>query len=207
MTKDIEQRSDDWYEIRLGKFTASNAFKLLDRTAKGLPTAVRQDYIWKTVIERLTGQKTEIYTTPAMQWGIDNEPVAKAFYEELYDEVVEEHGFEIHKTLPFVGASPDGVIKGKPKLLEIKCPQPKGFLNIKVTDSPDPAYVLQTQWQMMCLDAEEADLFYFNPMFEPEICFHKFNIKRNDELIHQLEEAAIQANEEVESLISKIYGR
>ena len=68
-----DQRTEDWFEARLGRATASR-FKDVMLTIKSGEAAGRKNYRAELVAERLTGVRDEGYTTAAMQWGIDNEP-------------------------------------------------------------------------------------------------------------------------------------
>ena len=68
-------------------------------------------------------------STPAIQFGKDNETIARVIYQEQYKErhiksSVTESGLHISKKYPFMGASPDGLVRCKccgDGLLEIKC--------------------------------------------------------------------------------------
>ena len=71
--------------------------------------------------ERLTGQRTEAFVTPAMEWGTLTEPKARFAYEFMTDDPVSEVGFIEHPRIPDSGASPDGMV-GTSGLIEIKCP-------------------------------------------------------------------------------------
>ena len=43
----------------------------------GDKTAARRNYMAELICERLTGERTESFTTDAMQWGIDTEEAGK----------------------------------------------------------------------------------------------------------------------------------
>ena len=45
-----------------------------------------------------------------MQWGVDNEPLARSAYEVAKDVLVKEVGFIDHPTITMSGASPDGLV-------------------------------------------------------------------------------------------------
>ncbi|KAK3926637.1 Exonuclease [Frankliniella fusca] len=59
--------------------------------------------------------------TPAMKHGIDMEDTARRHFEQTYGRAVVQTGLVVHRDLPFLAASPDGLI-GDDELLEIKCP-------------------------------------------------------------------------------------
>ena len=70
------QGTDDWFNARLGKVTASrlnDAFSIT-KTGEG---AGRINYRLELVTERLTGVKGESFTNSYMQWGTEQEPYAR----------------------------------------------------------------------------------------------------------------------------------
>jgi len=55
----LEQRSHDWLQARCGFPTGSGFKHLMAKTAKGLPTAARNTYLWEKVTERISGQPVQ----------------------------------------------------------------------------------------------------------------------------------------------------
>ena len=80
----LEQRTDEWFNQRLGKFTASRFGDLMTNSRKKdeVLGATAVSYIYEKAAEKLTGQRNE-FTSTAMEWGTENEPICKAYYEEL----------------------------------------------------------------------------------------------------------------------------
>ena len=76
----IEQGTPEWHQMRLGKVSASRMADLLAKTKTGF-SASRAKYMAQLLCERMTGQPTEFFVTPAMQRGTEIEPVARAAYE------------------------------------------------------------------------------------------------------------------------------
>jgi len=116
----MEQLSQEWFEARLGKVTASRVSDVL-ATRKGQESTVRAKYKLQLATERLTNKKTDTYMNQAMQDGIEREPMAREIYEKLKDVTVEEVGFVQHPAIERAGASPDGLV-GDDGIIEIKCP-------------------------------------------------------------------------------------
>ena len=73
----MEQGTDEWFAARLGKVTASRVSDVTARTKTGWG-ASRATYMAQLIVERLTGEPTESYSTPAMQWGVETEARARA---------------------------------------------------------------------------------------------------------------------------------
>jgi hypothetical protein len=112
-TIDCEQRSEEWYQARLGIVTAS-CFKHV--LSKG---AARKKYMEQLIEERISGEPTNSYANKAMQNGIAREADALVAYEKEVSLIVEKVGFlKINKD---VGCSPDGLV-GDTGGVEIKCP-------------------------------------------------------------------------------------
>ncbi len=68
----MEQRTQEWFDARLGKVTASRVADVIAKTKTGVSTS-RQNYLTQLVTERLTGKKADTYVNQAMQDGIDRE--------------------------------------------------------------------------------------------------------------------------------------
>jgi putative phage-type endonuclease len=203
MTSEMVQGSLEWHLARVGRVTASNAWKLLDRTQKGLPTAEYTNFKWQLVIERLTGNPTDTYVNAAMQWGTDHEAGARAFYSELNEVEVEEVGFMDHPTLPYAGCSPDGLV-AHDGLVELKCPTTRNFLEIKLSGEPPKNYFLQVQFQLMCTERDWGHLAFYDPRLPEDLQFFQYFIDADHDAIRQLEEATIAINAEVDAIITNL---
>ena len=116
----MEQRSEEWFQQRLGKVTASRISDVIAKTKTGVSTS-RHNYLIQLVSERLTGKKAETYINQAMQDGIDREDEARTLYELKFGKV-NEVGFFEHPTILMSGASPDGALVNDNGGIEIKCP-------------------------------------------------------------------------------------
>jgi hypothetical protein len=60
----MEQGTEAWFNIRIGKVTASRVADVLAKTKTGYSTT-RDNYMAQLVCERLTGQKGESFTNAA----------------------------------------------------------------------------------------------------------------------------------------------
>ena len=76
----IEQGTDEWKKLRLGKVTASRVSDVMSKVKSG-ESASRRNYKMDLVVERLTGLPTSSFTSPAMAWGVENEKLARMAYE------------------------------------------------------------------------------------------------------------------------------
>lgn len=192
------QRSEDWFDARLGKFTASQIYKLLG--IKGL-NKTGETYCFEKAIELVYGKdEDEDFTTFDMQRGITLEPLAFRKFKEIkqYDFLeVQECGF-----FPYgknAGASPDGLV-GKKAVLEIKCPRSVKFFNLvrNGIKEIDACYIDQMQFQMLCTNSEQAHFFNYQ-VYNSEEMWHEIIVPRDEkriELIKERIEEAVSVRDE-----------
>lgn len=201
-TQHIEQGSPEWLMARLGKITASKVAEVLAVTKNG-PSERRTKYLWQLVSERLTGDFTRTYTNDAMLWGIENEPIAREFYEALNDVKVEQVGLYVHPRFDFAAASPDGLV-GDDGLIEIKCLTTVNHIRAIYDNQPPKDYLPQVHWQMACTGRQWCDLTLFDPRVPLEMQLHTFRIERDDEEIEKMEDHVLTFNGEIEGIIAKL---
>ena len=207
----MEQRTDEWFQARLGKVTASRISDVLAKTKTGYSIS-RQNYLVQLVTERLTGQKADsFFMNQAMQDGVDREPIARKLYEVLNDVIVTEVGFFDHPTIAMSGASPDGAVNSKEEgkydgLIEIKCPIETTHTNTLMSKSVPSKYIPQIQWQMASVspNVKWVDFISYNPNFPDDLQLFVTRVERNDEYIASLEVEVKQFLEEVEQTILKL---
>jgi putative phage-type endonuclease len=187
-THDVEQRTEAWKRARLGKLTASRIADATARIKSGWG-ASRDNLMATLVCERLTGQSAEGYTNAAMLWGIDHEPEARSAYEFELGVVVREVGFIDHPTIPMSGASPDGMI-GDDGLLELKCPETKGHIEVLLSKKIPEKYIKQIQWQLACTGRQWCDFATYDPRMPQELQLWVLRVMRDDKHIAELEKEA-----------------
>jgi len=136
----IEQGSQEWLALRAGKVTASKVSDVMS----AITTAGYRNYLADLVVERLTGNKTESFTNAAMQWGVDQEPLARAEYEVKTGNFVDQVAFVDHPTIINFGCSPDGLV-GDDGLIEIKCPNTATHIDYVMQDKVPTKYIPQIQ--------------------------------------------------------------
>lgn len=181
----IEQRSDDWFEQRLGKATGSRFGDVMATGRNGYEPAARKNYRAQLVSERLTGVRDEGFTSQAMQWGVETEETARLRYELRTDNTVEECGFFTHETLQ-AGASPDGLI-GTDGLLEIKCPNTATHIETLKKQEIPRQYFWQVHGQMWITGRKWCDFVSFDPRMPANAQLFITRIHRDAEIIEQLQ--------------------
>lgn len=202
MIEMMDQGSDEWFAIRIGKVTASRVADILAKTKSGYSTS-RDNYMAQLVCERLTNQKAESFTNAAMQHGTETEPLARAAYEALKDVLVDEVGFVPHPSIEMAGASPDGLV-GDDGLLEIKCPNTATHIDTLLNQSVPTKYFTQMQFQMACTGRKWCDFVSFDNRLPEELQLFVKRVPRDDVYIKIMEAEIVQFIAELDEKIEKL---
>lgn len=116
----LQQRSQEWFEARLGVITGSRA--------KNIFRSNNLSFVDELIAERMTQQQEESFTSKAMEHGILFEPEALKTYNERHNANAEEVGFCVHDNYYWLAVSPDALIFDNVDAVgavEIKCPSSK----------------------------------------------------------------------------------
>jgi putative phage-type endonuclease len=193
----IEQGSEAWMQLRSGKVTASKVSDVMS----AITTAGYRNYLADLVVERLTGNKTESFTNSAMQWGVDQEPLARAEYEVKTGNFVDQIAFVDHPTIVNFGCSPDGLV-GEDGLIEIKCPNTATHIDYVMQDKVPTKYVPQIQCQLAVTGRKWCDFVSFDPRLPDGLQMLIVRLERDDEYIEKLEDRVIKFLDEVNSAVN-----
>ena len=202
MIEMMDQGSEEWFTIRIGKVTASRVADVIAKTKTGY-SASRDNYMAQLVCERLTGQKGESFTNAAMQHGTETEPLARAAYEALKDVLVDEVGFVPHPTIEMAGASPDGLV-GDDGLIEIKCPNTATHIETLLSQSVPGKYNTQMQFQMACTGRKWCDFVSFDNRLPEELQLFVMRVPRDEVFIRLIESEIVQFLAELDDKINKL---
>jgi len=198
---EAEQRSLEWHAARLGVFTSSEIYRLM--TKPKLKSEVLSEgaktYILEKVAESLTGIREEVFTTPAMQWGIDNEPLAKKHLSRLNGWTIEETSFIKIESLNY-GGSGDGWVRDLNGALEVKCLNTVNHLK-EIRDSEDLKGNLPMRFWQVLSDAylrecDVAVLAWFDPRIPNDFGLFTKQFKVEQEDVNEMLEKLKYANEE-----------
>ena len=203
----MEQRTDEWFAARLGKVTASRVADVVAKTKSGY-SASRANYMAELICERLTGRSGDFFATPAMAWGTEQEPNARAAYEAETGHLVTETGFVPHPLIPMAGASPDGLV-GDIGLIEIKCPNTATHLDTLLTGFVPEKYVAQMMWQMACTGRMWCDFVSYDPRLPDNMRLFIRRVEIDTFLINSLETEVRKFLAEIDTKIenlTKLYG-
>jgi hypothetical protein len=199
----IDQNSEEWDALRLGKFTASTFSDLFAEKK----TKTYQNAITKVAYERVTGESEESYANRWMQRGHEKEPFAVENYELLTFNSCEPAGF--YEYDDFTGASPDRKIAGLNGGCEFKCPSFQVY-DEYLKANKDPlipklplSYFWQIIGQLLCTDWDFID---YMPYSSPKLKQILIRVEREKYLkeIEQLKEQLLISIEEVKLTIERI---
>jgi len=194
----IEQGSQEWLELRIGKITASRLSDVLAQGKGSSESLTRKRYKNELIRERLTHQKLDGYSNTSMERGTLLEPLARASYEVQHNLMVEQVSFVPHPVISNAGASPDGLI-GDDGLIEIKCPKPENHLEAILTNGKSliSTYYNQIQWQMACTGRKWCDLVSYDPDMIDHLQLFVTKVLRDDPYIKTMEAEVITFDQEI----------
>jgi putative phage-type endonuclease len=152
------QNTPAWWADRMGKFTGSKAAVIMG----ALDTSGLASYLMDLAWERVYGARDETYRSGAMDRGHEIEPQARAWYSFEIGDAIEQVGFVPHPTLANVGCSPDGLRAGR--VVEIKCPLHKAWMEVKRTGKVPAEYRWQCRWNVWSTGSEGTDFVCFHPI-------------------------------------------
>jgi putative phage-type endonuclease len=203
----LEQRSEEWFDARKGKVTASRIGDILKTLRNGAWAASRRNYSAQLVTERLTGKSHErFYTNEYMDWGKDQEPAAKEAYAKATGYEIKDVGFVDHPVLGDAGASPDGLV-GDEGLIEIKCLIPANHLELLLTEEIPERYWLQMMWQMACTGRQWCDFVSFDPSQKENMQLFIKRVHRDNKVINKLENDIKEFLDEVHVTVERLQAK
>jgi len=195
------QRSKEWFDQRIGKFTSSRIHELMG--IKGLGKT-GESYAFEMAVEIACGKNhDDDFFSFDMLRGIELEPLAFSKFQELKQQEfidVETCGF--FKFTENTGGSPDGIVSDD-AILEIKCPKPNKFLRLVCDNQIDSQYIDQMQHQMMVACKSKA--YFFNYcIYNGEPLWHTIVVDRDDSRIELMQQRISEASKLRDNYIYQI---
>lgn len=153
----IEQRTEEWFEQRKGRVTASSVGAIL-----GLSPYMKREDVMRNMVREYHGYEREFKGNQATEYGTFHEDMAVMDYQLKIGNVVAKTGFHAYEN--WLGASPDGIIDMW-TLIEIKCPygQRDKIPPVFKTLEQQPHYYAQIQIQMFVTKTNKCDFYQWSP--------------------------------------------
>ena len=149
---DVEQRSDEWFDLRKGRIGGSEAHRIT--TLAKMKTVVTE----KIEEILIPSDNDEVFSGEAAEYGIEHEGEASFAFELETGLTTTEIGYVTNSRYKYAGLSPDRSFSDSGRL-EIKCPQPKAHINMIISGKPEPNYMNQILWYFMVDDRVETVYF------------------------------------------------
>lgn len=185
---DIEQNTDAWIAIKIGKFSASPADSLL----MDKKTTSYQNLIDKIIEERMTGNPTESKWTGNQftERGHELEDIAASDYE--LNSFIQTVKVGVVELDDWTVCSPDRLIEEN-GLLQIKCPIFKTQKEYLKTKKVPGNYYKQMQFELY-VTGREYNIFYSYHPYLPAV---EIKVYRDVNMIHEIEQRLFEAKNEV----------
>ena len=200
---DCVQGSREWLEARCGLVTASRCGDVIAMTKKGEEKSERALYRGEVMSEILTGKPYPHRVTREMQWGIEQEPFARAAYEMQRGILVEICGFIPHPSVDRFGASSDGLV-GDDGLIQIKCPNTTTHLAWMLSGSIPVEHMPQMLGEMSCTQRAWCDFVSYDPRLPEHLQLYVKRFPRDAKLIAVLEREVEHFNTEIDEQIAAL---
>lgn len=164
-----EQRSDEWYRLRLGVATASEFHRIITPTGAYSKSETSHKYMCELIAQRLLGRDEDamIMPTAYMERGKIMEDSAVQYYEMMHGCQTKAVGFVLSDNGLF-GSSPDRTV-GDSGLLEIKVPKAGTHVEYALDQTIAKKYRQQVQGQLYVCEREWSDWMSYHPEIRPVI--------------------------------------
>lgn len=161
---DIEQNTDAWLELRIGKPTCSQFGCFMANYGKAFGEPAHR-YALQIALERLTGKKAEFsFSNEHMERGHEQEPIARMLYQEQrFCDVLNGGFFDWGG----YGDSPDGLVNGN-GVVEIKSVIASTHYATIKRGSFDPSYKWQMVGHLDCTGRDWVEFVSYCADFPPE---------------------------------------
>jgi len=163
----IDQHSEAWHEVRCGRITGTRFKSLVAKET----TDTYKDLLTNIACEIITQRAEETYSNANMEKGLEMEPIARIFYEEITGNKVKTVGFispdEDTEFEDWIGISPDGLIEDG--MIEIKCPLMKTHMGYIMWNQLPSEYRYQVQGQLFVTGLKFCDFMSFVEDMKPFI--------------------------------------
>jgi hypothetical protein len=188
----VEQNTEEWFSLRLGKITSSNFDKIMvnygkvDKEGKIKWGQGAIDYAERIALEIVTNERDESssFKNGYMERGHELEPLAIDNYEESKFKIVDDGGFYESDCGRF-GDSPDGLV-GENGCIEIKSVIPKTQWKRIKTGELDSSYKWQILGHLLIGKKEWCDFISYCPEMPENKRLIVFRVERDEEELTKL---------------------
>ena len=177
---DCIQDSEEWYKLKCGVPSASNASKIL--TNDGKPSKQQEGYLYELVAERITGKQEETYKNINMLIGNEREAESREAFEFMHKVKTQQVGVIYKDERKLFLCSPDSIIKKIKTGLELKNPLPKTQVKYLLDGGLPNEYFGQCQMSLYITGFKVWWFMSYVPVIKPLI----IEVKRDETYIRAL---------------------
>lgn len=173
----VEQNTDDWWKLKVAKLSGSSAGKVMANYGKAFGEPAKKLAI-SLAREMVTGKTSivESYSNAHMERGHEQEPIARALYEELTFTDVTNGGFFEDERL---GCSPDGLVNND-GIIEIKSVLDHVHYNSIKRNNVDPAYKWQVYFNLKVIGRDWIDFVSYCADYPEDTRLFIFRVNKED---------------------------
>lgn len=172
----IQQNSEEWEQLRLGKVTASNFGTIMANNGGAFGEPAKR-YALQLALEIINNQKAEYsFTNQHMERGHEQEPIARMLYENEYFIDVTNGGFF---DCGDYGDSPDGLVNDD-GVIEIKSVIASTHYATLKRNSFDPSYKWQLIGHLDCTGRDWVDFISYCSDFPEHKQLIVYRLNRSD---------------------------
>lgn len=225
----VEQGTSQWHRSRAGVVTASKAYILLIKDARGafpdgveiikngkintvvfegkeysstrkldctdwvrnqlpaIKSEMKITYINELVAAVATELLPDEVNAKPLDWGKEHEEDARQAYSGQTFEVIDDIGFIYQDDSMRTGISPDGLVRGKSKGLELKCPWSSSiFIGFARRGGLKREEFIQCQFSMLVTGFDSWGFAKYDPRMKNCKKLHFIEIKRDEDMIEDL---------------------
>ncbi len=186
MIHQVEQNTDEWFQLRMGKITSSYFATILANNGKAFGKPALQ-YAMRVAIESKTNRSIETFKNEWMERGLEMQQEASEAYEMLTFTDVLPGGF---CESGMFGSSSDGLVDNG--MIEIKCPKYSTHFDSLIKGGYDLSYQWQIRGQMWLYDKEWCDFVSYCPDLPHNKQLYIFRVERDQD---EEEKLIIRLNE------------
>tara|TARA_R100000951_G_scaffold114801_2_gene120884 strand:+ start:170 stop:793 length:624 start_codon:yes stop_codon:yes gene_type:complete len=191
----VDQNTDEWLNLRCGKYTSSNFPKICANMGKAFGTPAIK-YARKKALEQVTKtlDNSDKFSNSYMERGHELEPIAIELYERETFNKVDNGGFYCNE---FLGDSPDGLV-GSDGCVEVKSVISNTHWERIEKGGYDTSYKWQIQGHLLLSNRQWCDFISYCPEFIPRPLY-VYRVERNTEMLEQLKTRLSEFHELVKS--------
>lgn len=188
------------------EFSSTRKVDCTDWVRDQLPlikSEMKLTYINELVAAVATELLPEEIKAKPLQWGKDHEEEARQAYSGQTFEVIDDIGFIYQNDSMRAGISPDGLVRGKSKGLELKCPWSSSiFIGFASRGDIKKEEYIQCQFSMLVTDFSSWGFAKYDPRMKNCKKLHFIEIERDEDMIEELRQGLDDLLDDMDEALS-----